>query len=147
MNLLALDIATKTGWCTKTTFGCWDLSSKRDESKGMRLIRFKAKLIEICDLEQIDIIVVERVAGLYKNSIIVASEFHGVFKLFCEESDIEYRAYSAGEIKKYATDKGNCNKKAMIEAAKEKYGYEGNNDNEADAIHLYHLAKEDLKIN
>jgi Holliday junction resolvasome RuvABC endonuclease subunit len=68
-----------------------------------------------------------------------------IIESFCEENSIEYRAYSATEIKKFATGKGNANKESMIESARSKYQYSGNDDNEADAIHLYHLALRDLK--
>ena len=145
MKILSLDVATHCGFCTETASGCWDLTPKRDESKGMKLIRFKSKLREVCELENINIIVFERAAGFHKNALIVEAELHGVLKLFCEENKIEYRAYSPSEIKKFATGKGNANKQQMIEFAKSKYNYDGNDDNEADAIHLYNLAKTDLE--
>lgn len=145
-GLLALDIATKTGFCCATASGTWDFTPKRDESKGMRLIRFKAKLREICETEQIKMIIVERVSGFHKNAIIVASELHGVMKLFCEENEIEYKAYSSSEIKKFATNNGNAGKEKMIEAAFTRYGVRAEDDNEADALHIYHLAIEDLQL-
>ena len=47
MNILALDPATKCGWAISPTIGgTWDLSTRRDESKGMKLIRFRNKLTE-----------------------------------------------------------------------------------------------------
>ena len=143
INILALDPATITGWCTKTTFGTWDLRVKKDESGGMRLIRLKAKLEELLNIEKVTLIVFERPGGMHKNPIIVQSQIQSVIMVFCEENGIDYRAYSSGEIKKFATGKGNSGKPAMIQAAKEKYGYQGNDDNEADALHLYHLARED----
>lgn len=141
INILALDVATKTGFCTETAHGNWDFSLKRDESSGMRLIRFKAKLRELVSLEGINLIAFERSQGFHQNAVIVQSELHGVLKLFCEENKIDYRAYSPSEIKKFATGKGNANKQAMVEAAKSKYNYSGSDDNEADAIHIYHLTK------
>ena len=141
MNILALDVATHCGWATKTASGVWDLSIKRDESSGMRLIRFKAKLAEVVKLEKIDLVVFERTAGMHKSSIIVQAELHGVLKIFCEENKLDYRAFSAKEIKTFATGKGNSGKPAMIQAAKDKYNYQGEDDNEADALHIYHLAK------
>jgi Holliday junction resolvasome RuvABC endonuclease subunit len=107
----------------------------------MRLIRFKSKLKELIELEQVNLIVFERSQGFHQNAVIVQSELHGILKLYCEESGIEYRAFSPGEIKKHATGKGNAKKEAMVKAAQEKYGYLGKDDNEADAIHLFHLAK------
>ena len=146
MKVLALDIATKTGWCTETASGVWNLAPKRDESKGMCLIRFKAKLKEIVASEEINLIVFEQSAGFHKSSIITQSEKHGVLKLFCEENGIEYRSYAATEIKKFATGKGNANKDAMMEACKSKYGIDPIDDNHADAIHIYQLTKYDLNL-
>jgi Holliday junction resolvasome RuvABC endonuclease subunit len=146
MNLLALDVATHTGWATKTAFGTWDLTPKRDESTSMRLIRFKARLKELVELEKIDCVVYERVAGQHVNAVIVAGELTGVLKLVCEELQIPLRSYSAGEIKKFATGKGNANKEKMIDAAILKLGYMGKDDNEVDALWLYQLAMHDLKL-
>ena len=39
-----------------------------------------------------------------------------------------------------------ANKKQMIDTAKIKYDYPGDDDNEADAIHMRYLAKEELEI-
>ena len=146
INILALDVATQTGWATSTASGTWDLRPKRDESSGMRLIRFKGKLKEISSLEEINLIVFERSAGFHKGALIVQSELHGVLKSFCLENNIEYKAYSPAEIKRHATGKGNANKSMMIEAARERLGYTGDNDNEADALWLFDLAMKDLLI-
>jgi len=142
-KILSLDIATNTGWKTETTSGVWDLNPARGESEGMRVVRFKSKVKELIELEGINIIAYERPAGMHKASIMVASEMVGVLKYLCIEKGIELACYSATEIKKFATDKGNANKEQMIEAAK-KLGYNPKDDNEADAIHLYLLAKKDL---
>lgn len=144
MRILALDIATVTGFATETTSGVWDFNKmKRGDSYGMRLIRFKAALREIIDLENIDIVVYERPAGQFKSSIIVASEMIGVLIALCEEKGIQYTAYSATEIKKFATGKGSAKKQDMIDAAIA-LGFNPEDDNQADAIHLYNLAKKDL---
>ncbi len=140
MNILALDIATITGWATKTASGIWDLNVKKDESKGFRLIRLRSKLREIIDMEKIDVIVFERPAGFHKNPIIVQSELQSVVKVVCEDQGIEYRGFSATEIKKFATGGGRADKLEMVKLAKEKYGMQSDDNNEADALHLMHLA-------
>lgn len=145
MNILSLDIATKTGWKTKTASGVWDLTPNRGESSGMRLVRFKAKVIELAGLEDINLISYERPAGMHKSSIMVASEMVGILKELCVYLNIELACYSATQIKKFATGKGNANKEAMIKAAVE-LGFNPADDNEADAIHLYNLTISDLKI-
>ena len=145
MEILALDVATKTGFASKYGSGVWDLSPKRDESKGMRLIRFHKKLRELKESINFDIVVFERSAGFHKNALVIQSELHGVLKLFCEESNIEYKAYSAAEIKKHATGKGNAKKEIMITTAQEKWSdIEIIDDNHADALWIYDLAVKDL---
>lgn len=145
-KILALDVATHCGWCTENASGVWDLSIKKDESSGMRLLRFRSKLKEIIVLEQITLVAFERTSGQHKSSIIVQAELHGVLKIFCEDNKLDYRAFSATEIKKHATGKGNSGKPLMIKAAQEKYGYTGTDDNEADAIHIYHITKQSLNL-
>lgn len=142
MKILALDQASNCGWCCgKDLYGCWDLNTRKDESSGMKMIRFRSKLKEITVSENIDLIAYERVAGMHKNSIIHAAKMVAMIETFCEENNIQYIAFSASEIKKFATGKGNAKKDAMIAAAALKYGYTGTNDNEADAIHIYQLAQ------
>ena len=141
LNILSLDVATHCGWCTETAHGVWDFSIKKDESSGMRLIRFKSKLSEIVKLENIELITFERTAGHHKSALIVQAELHGVLKIFCEEHKIEYRAFSAKEIKVHATGKGNAGKPAMVKAAQEKLGLTTEDDNEADAMWIYDLSK------
>lgn len=147
MKVLSLDIASLTGWALDTqVYGTWDFKTLKDESMGMKLIRFKAKLTEVHSLEPLDIIIYERPAGQHANSIIHQAKLIGVMEEFCEKNSIDYRAYSASEIKKFATGKGNANKQDMIDAAKKKYGYTGSDDNEADAIHMRELFRQEMKI-
>lgn len=143
MNILALDIATKTGWCTATTNGVWDLKPNRGESEGMRVVRFMAKVKELITLENINLIAYERPAGLHKGSIMVASEMIGVLKTLCIELNVNLACYSASQIKKFATGKGNASKEDMVKAAIA-LGYQPKDDNQADAIHLYNLTKKDI---
>lgn len=142
-KILALDIATNTGWKTGTASGVWNLKPNRGESEGMRVVRFKSKVREIVELEEINLISYERPAGMHKSSIMVASEMVGVLKDFCIEKNITLACYSATEIKKFATGRGNANKEAMIKAARDR-GYLPKDDNEADAIFLYLLTKKDV---
>ena len=146
MKILALDIATKTGFATDMASGVWDLKLKKGESNGMKLIRLNSKVREVVESLNIDLVVMERPAGLFKSAIITESELIGVVKLYCEEKNINYTEYSATEIKKFFTGKGNAKKADMIEEAKRRFP-EINiiDDNHADALALLELAKLDLK--
>jgi Holliday junction resolvasome RuvABC endonuclease subunit len=144
--ILSLDIATKVGWAvSESIYGLWDLSIKKDESGGMKLIRFRSKLREFFKEHQVTLVVFERAAGRFASAVAHQSRLQGILEAELIDYNIQYRAYSATEIKKFATGKGNSGKPQMIIAAKEKYGYNGKDDNEADALHLLHLAKRDYK--
>ena len=139
--ILAIDQASYCGWAlSKDLYGVWDLTTKKDEDMGMKLIRFRNKLKEVCTSEGVEMIVYERVAGMHTASIIHAAKMVAIIETFCTENGINYTAFSAQEVKKFATGKGNANKDAMVKAAQEKYGYPGTDDNIADALHIWHLA-------
>ncbi len=147
MNILALDPATHCGWAlyhngNLTASGTWDLSIRRDESGGMRLVRLRGKLMEV--MQGIDLVVFEsaRNAGpRMQGALVVQSELQGVIKLFCECEHRQYRGYSPTEIKRFATGKGNAKKPDMIEAAKRLWPMENVvSDDQADALCLLSLA-------
>ena len=71
MRILALDIATKTGFATDMASGVWDLKLKKGESNGMKLIRLNSKVREVVESLNIDLVVMERPAGLFKSAIIM----------------------------------------------------------------------------
>ncbi len=144
MKILALDQATKTGWATDTASGVWDLKPNRGESEGMRVVRFKAKVKEIIELEGIELIAYERPAGRSKASIMISSELVGILKDLCEKYKINLACYSAKEIKLFATNNGNANKDKMVAAAKVKFPHINIiDDNHADALWILQLAKHD----
>ena len=148
MNILALDQATVTGWATDTASGVWNLKPNRGESEGMRVVRFKAKVKEMIEIENIDLISYERPAGRFKASIMVSSEMIGVLKDLCIEKGVKLACYSANEIKKTATGKGNAGKPAMVKAAKAKWPLiDIIDDNHADALWLLEHTKNDLNLN
>jgi len=144
VGLLALDVATNTGFCSYTASGYWSFTPKKGESPGMRLIRFRAKLKEICDAENIKLIVFEMIPIYGKFPNTVGIEMLGVLKLFCEENNINFTSYPAKTIK-VQTGNGNASKDDMVAFAQNfKVGV--TSDDEADAIILYHLALKDLGL-
>jgi len=150
MNILAIDPATLCGWAIESTefkgyeCGVWNLTKRKDESDGIKWLRFRAQLKEICSMQKIQIVAFERPAGQHQGAVIHHAKLVAIIEEFCADNAIEYKAYSAGQIKKFATGKGNSGKPIMIQAAKDKLGYEGDDDNEADALWLLQLAKSEL---
>jgi Holliday junction resolvasome RuvABC endonuclease subunit len=126
VKILAIDPASRLGWAiSETEYGTWDLKTRKDESMGMKLIRLRSKLNEIFQAYKFDCIAYERAAGRHDNSIIHEAKLIGKIEEWCEENNVAYRAFSAKEIKKFATNNGNAGKPAMVKAAKEKLGYPG----------------------
>ena len=147
MKILALDPATITGYASDLVSGTQDCSTRPNESKGLRIIRFVKFLNETIDVVKPDIIVYEKPGGRNYNALRVHSQLESQIIEICEERKIEYKGYSAGEIKKHATGKGNSKKPLMVSSAKEKWP-EINiiDDNHADGLWLYDLAKKDFQL-
>jgi Holliday junction resolvasome RuvABC endonuclease subunit len=142
-NLLALDVATNTGWCNSESHGCWDFTVKKSKKNPQhpysKLFNFKTTIEKYLDEHpEVNTIASERVSGLFKNAIISLSEQLGIIKLICFERNLEHIEYVSTELKKWATGSGAAKKPQMIRVAQEEYGMEGNNSDTADAIIIYH---------
>ncbi len=137
MKILAIDPGTKCGYAiSPVESGTWDLSPKRHEGGGMRFLRLKNYLVDIC--EGVELVVYEEVrrhmgtdaAHIYGGIVAIISEY-------CELKEIPYQGVPVGTIKKFGTGKGNADKAMMVQAAKEKWGsIKIVDDNQADALHL-----------
>jgi Holliday junction resolvasome RuvABC endonuclease subunit len=146
-GLLAIDPATHCGWAVdRSVYGVWDLTTRRDQSQGFKLLRFRALLEEACKLNKVEVIGYEKPGGRNYAALVLHSKLVGEIEKYCEENGIEYKGYSATDVKKFATGKGNSGKPAMIQAAKDKLGYTGDDDNEADALWILELLKHELKL-
>jgi len=149
MKILALDLATRTGWAhSDGPSGVWDFSIRRDESGGMRLVRFRAKLREMLAKAPFAVVVYEaarHAAPGRQGALVVQAELQGVLKQWCESEQIDYRGYSPAEIKRHATGNGRASKEVMLETARLKWSDRViQDDNEADALFLLDLAETDL---
>lgn len=142
MRILAIDPGTSCGWaiCDNaiTCSGVWDISIKRDESRGMRLIRLRNKLNEI---GKVDLVVFE----VSKNHMStlgaeVAGEIRGLITTWCLDNNIEYKGINTIEVKKHATGKGNAKKDLMISTAEKKFNKKFLIDDEADAVWILDYA-------
>lgn len=147
MKILALDPATKCGFAHSSgPSGTFDLSIRKDESGGMRLIRFRAKLDEVKATAGVDLVVFEASRNSkFGNAIRVAAQLQGVIEMWCTDNGVEYRGYSPAEIKKHATGKGNAGKEQMLEAASNR-GWNPETEDECDALWVLDLARRDLGI-
>jgi len=144
MKILALDMATKTGWATNihgNRSGVIEFQLKRGESPGMRFLRFRAWLNELHKLlsGETDVIAYEQAhhRGGAATAVCVGliTEVHA----FAAEHNIELMAVHTATLKKFATGSGRANKKDMVKAAQNR-GWNPQEHNEADAQILLEYA-------
>ena len=120
MKILALDLGVKTGWAASNgdgvVSGTQDFSLSRDESPGMRYLRFNRWLREMYDLVRFDLIIYEQTYNIGGPAKELMSGLGTRVQEFCAEKDVEFTTVHAGTLKKFATGKGNSKKGAMREA-------------------------------
>lgn len=144
VNILALDMSTKTGWATNInrTSGVQTFDVKRGESSGMRFLHCRAWLNEMINLlDCLYLIVYEHAHHRGGPATACCVGLISTVQMFAAEYGIELMAVHTGELKCWATSKGNAGKPQMIEAAKGR-GWAPADDNEADAALLLEYALE-----
>lgn len=154
MRILALDLATKTGWAlwdgARIESGVQDFSPHRGESAGMRYLYFNRWLDSMAarSVPKTDLIFYEQNFRRGGHASEVAAGFTTRVHEFCASHAIEYGQLNAMTLKKWATGSGKAAKSAMVTAAR-KFHYSGSqadciilDDNEADAILLCRYALE-----
>lgn len=141
--ILALDLGTKTGFAIGkegfVTSGIVEFRNDRYSGGGMRYLRFRRWLDETFAAGKFDEVVFEEVR---RHQGVDAAHVYGgllgTLTAWCEEHNVPYEGVPVGTIKKFATGKGNANKEAMI-ASVRRWGFDPQDDNEADALALLHL--------
>jgi len=141
-KILALDMATKTGWCNNSTSGVEDFRKKPGDSRGMIFIRFEAWLLEITILQKPDLIVYERPHARGRAANEVLNGMLAFLTKVCEINGIEYTDCPSTTLKSFATGKGNASKEMMMDAYRNRWGVDPIDDNHADACWLYAWARE-----
>uniref|UniRef100_A0A6H1ZAN6 Holliday junction resolvase RuvC n=2 Tax=viral metagenome TaxID=1070528 RepID=A0A6H1ZAN6_9ZZZZ len=143
-GILALDLATKTGWCAKGASGIQTFDVKRGESPGMRFLRCRAWLNEMLGLlPGLKILYYEQAhhRGGYATEVGVGLVTE--VKAFAAQHGLEVSPIHTATLKKWATGNGRASKEEMIKEAQAR-GYDPQDDNEADAMLLYEFAVADL---
>jgi len=111
-------------------------SLRRGESSGMRLLRFRRWLREVLGGGEVMLVAYEQPVIHRKRRQLNASVAHNLEGVLLPEIEgrIDYVSPTPAEVKKHATGKGNASKAQMIEAARERWGVDVRDDNEADAL-------------
>lgn len=149
-KLLAVDLGTKTGFGVGSAghmvSGTWNLKPSRWDGGGMRFVKFRARLDEILNAYGLTHVFYEEVR---RHAGTDAAHVYGgllaTLTAWCEEHHIPYQGLPVGTIKKRFTGNGNASKELMI-AECVRRGFDPCDDNEADAIAIFHLALAELGV-
>jgi Holliday junction resolvasome RuvABC endonuclease subunit len=146
MNILALDISTKTGYAGRDerkntpVTGTHVIKSRKHDFQGTRFLRFRAWLSEICDQVLPDLIYYEEPHHRGKSATLLAVGFKAELLAKTAELKIEAVGVHSRTLKKWATGRGDAEKIDMLIAARQK-GWLPSDDNEADACLLLNYAE------
>ena len=154
MKILAIDPATACGFAySNGASGVWDLSVRKDESSGMRLIRFEAKILEVINTVGVDVIAFETptvAQGKKANmdGLKLQTKMQAIVERLAEQTPgLEYVGYNLQTIKSFALPPNapKRNKEAMVAAAIARWpDVDIIDNNQADALWLLALAQRDL---
>lgn len=154
MNVLALDLGTKTGWALLkdgvVTRGTWKLATPKeitqqrldnlDRCCDIRFARLQAYInglgpLDWCAFEDVQFSVSTGQTQLWASFRAVVTLMHPRVKL---------EAVPVGTLKKFGSGKGNATKEEM--AASLPGGCEGLDDNAVDAAHLLNYMRQKLGV-
>lgn len=158
MNVLALDLATTTGWAyndsTGLHVGTWELAMKREithwgklrlpRRQDPRITRLRDKVKRFCGT--VDCIIFEDVEfGSSRMQTQLWSSLRAAVWLACDY-DIHYDCVNVKTLKKWGTGNGNATKEQMIFAAQTQRPDLKFDADSADAFHLWTFAQKHIKI-
>ncbi len=145
MNILALDLATKTGWASSGgTSGVQSFKPRRGDSPGVRYLNLRAWLSEMREIISFGLIAYEQPhhRGGYATEVLVGMAT--TVQAWAAEHGVETTTRQSWEIKMHALGKKSGSKLAMMLACEKKFGIEPQNDDHADALFLLSLVMSDL---
>ena len=143
MNILAIDIGTKTGWSMlhrdgTVKGGTRHFRPKKSESQALRWSRFRDWLRVM--LDDVHVVYYEDVKA--HAGVLAAHAYGGylaILEMNCLGRNIPCNPVGVGVIKKHWTGKGNADKETMVNEAKRR-GFSPVDDNHADALAILSYA-------
>lgn len=149
MKILALDCATKTGYCLLNNgriveSGVQDFAKKRGESNGMMFLRFRAWLNGIMFNFRPEVVFYEQSHHRGGSATEIGVNLTGRVQEICADFKTEYAAVHTATLKKWACGHGKADKDMMKARAASYLGRAAIDDNEADACLLAVYADEEM---
>ena len=115
--------------------GTWHLKKHPKEDFITPIAKFRSILNAF---NTVDAVAYEDVKSIFRGNY-AALNYGGlktIIELYAFEREISIYPVSVGTIKKYASGKGNANKKVMMQECQARLGIKPRDDNEADALWL-----------
>lgn len=139
-QVLALDIATHTGYFSLHEAGVWNFTESKRRNGNKMHGAFRTMLLTYMRRHGIRQVVAEDVSvNRHFYDMRRLAELRGILLEVCDELDIPEPAFiNPATLKKWATGDGHASKSQMIAACKNKYGIVPVDDNAADACHLFY---------
>jgi len=146
MNILALDLGTKTGWAISDgASGVQSFKPRRGDSPGMRYLNLRAWLLRVYEVSPFELVVYEQPhhRGGYSTEVLVGMATQ--VQAWAAEHGVETTTRQSSEIKRYALGRGRGSKLAMMLACEKRFGFEPIDDNHSDALWLLSLVQSELE--
>ena len=139
-EVLALDIATHTGYFSVHEAGTWNFTESRRRNGNKMHGAFRTVLVSFIRAYGIRRVVAEDVSvNRYFYDMRRLSELRGILLEVCDSLGLpEPEFVNPAVLKKWATGDGHATKAQMVVACKERYGIIPVDDNAADACHRFH---------
>nr|WP_195461836.1 hypothetical protein [Alistipes sp. D31t1_170403_E11] len=139
-QVLALDIATHTGYFSMHEAGTWNFTESQRRNGNKLHGAFRAMLLAFIRRYGIRQIVAEDVCvNRHFYDMRRLAELRGILLEVCDELDLpEPEFVNVATLKKWATGDGRATKARMIDACRQRYGILPIDDNAADACHLFY---------
>ena len=139
-EVLGLDIATHCGYYSQHAWGTWNFTESKRRNDNKQHKDFRDTLLGFIQTHGIRQIVAEDInVNNHFTDMRKLSEFRGILFEVCDELDLpEPEFVNVAVLKKWATGNGRADKEEMMRACQRLYHYTPQDDNVADACHLFH---------
>ncbi|MFY1969587.1 hypothetical protein ACOTHT_30775 [Achromobacter xylosoxidans] len=150
VNILALDLGTKTGFALRRrdgriAHGTQDFTPRKSWSEGQKWARYRAWLIETIREGKVHQVVYELVIRheVKGRPLWDAAHAYGAFQaithMVCDSFNVDAIGVNLATVKKSFTGSGRAKKADMIAEANSR-GFKPDTDNDADALAILHWA-------
>lgn len=145
-NILALDVATVTGWAwtdgERIEHGVWDLRVSGTARSGKKLEQLENQIYWMIEHYPIDVIAHEDLSVGSKgfSAAYFRGQCGGILELAASKNEIVVLPCHISSVKLFATGNGAAKKPEMIHAARCKLGIDVTSPDEADALWVLHYA-------